>query len=79
MGLTLIVRSLKSIGDEIGVSEEEVKGICKNLNLPIEKRGSIEMVNTKLFEKHFNSGKSRRKLSKEHLQKMKDGKKKSKK
>ena len=79
MGLTLSVRSLKSIGDEIGITEEEVKGICKNLNLPVEKRGSIDMVNTKMFEKHFNSGKPRRKLSKEHLQKMKDGKKKSKK
>ena len=73
MGLTLKIRSLKSIGDEIGVSEEEVKGICRNLNLPIEKRGSIEMVDTEMFEKHFNSGKPRRKLSKKHLEDMKLG------
>jgi|TARA_Y100001938_G_C8061252_1_gene417422 hypothetical protein len=74
MGLTLKIRSLKSIGDEIGVSEEEVKGICKNLNLPIERRGTIEMVDVKMFEKHFNSGNKRRVLSPQHLEEMSKGK-----
>ena len=76
MGLNLKIRSLKSISHELETSEEEVKNICKSLNLPIEKRGSIDMVDKDMFERHFNSGKPRRKLTKEHLLKMKNGRKK---
>ena len=76
MGLNLKVRSLKSIGEEIGESGEEVKQICKDLNIPTNRRGSGDVVNIEMFEKHYNSGKPRRRLTKEHLDKMQNARKK---
>jgi len=59
-------QTLEVCGEEYELSASQVEGVCRSLNIPIENRGPVNVVDINLFDKHWKSGKPRRKMTPEH-------------
>ena len=59
-------QTLDVCGEEYELTASQVEGVCRSLNIPIENRGPVNVVDLNLFEKHWKSGKPRRKMTPEH-------------